>query len=177
MQAEGKGHDINTAEIVSGVMDLFPGADRQALTCLAELLGKRIAELTAERDKARRYCSVAAYDMAGFAETLKESPEAFPHTTHDLMETSEFMRLAGKGREDGTVYEDELSKEKARVAELKSVLEWYGEQASGCRKITQEGDLCRRALDRDGGARARAVLSHVECTDATASAQRASEDI
>lgn len=177
MQPEGKKYEINTAEIVSGVMDLFPCADRQALTCLAELLEKRIAELTAERDKARRYCSVAAYDMAGFAKTLKARPEAFPRTTHDLMETSEFMRLAGEGRENGTVYDDELSKEKARVAELKAVLEWYGEQAAGCPKITQEGDLCRHALDRDGGARARAVLAHVECTGATASERHALEGI
>lgn len=123
MQPEGKKYEINTAEIVSGVMDLFPGADRQALTCLAELLEKRIAELTAERDKARRYCSVAAYDMAGFAKTLKARPEAFPHTAHDLMETSEFMQLAGEGREDGTVYEDELSKEKARVKVLEEALQ------------------------------------------------------
>lgn len=36
---------MNTKEIVAGVMDLFPGADRQALQCLAELMEKDQARL------------------------------------------------------------------------------------------------------------------------------------
>lgn len=123
-----------------------------------ERAAKRMTELTAERDKARRYCSVAAYDMAGFAETLKESPEAFPRTTHDLMETSEFMQLAGEGREDGTVYDDELSKEKARVAELEAALETSidGWESCAAYKSASTWGACD---DKQEIAKVRAVLS------------------
>ena len=43
-------------------------------------------------------------------------------------------------------------------ARLREALEWYGEQARLCRLITSEGDPGRRALDADGGKRARAAL-------------------
>jgi hypothetical protein len=46
------------------------------------------------------------------------------------------------------------------VAGLATALRWYEEMAAGCRKVTSEGETARRALDRDGGQRARAALSH-----------------
>ena len=42
---------------------------------------------------------------------------------------------------------------------LAKALEWYSEQVLGCRKTTSEGEQYRTALDRDGGARARAALA------------------
>lgn len=41
---------------------------------------------------------------------------------------------------------------------MREALEWYEQQARDCRKITMEGDTARVALDKDGGARARAAL-------------------
>jgi len=52
-----------------------------------------------------------------------------------------------------------LTWQRARIAELEAELAWYGEQARLCRLIHSEGDAGRRALDQDGGARARAVLT------------------
>lgn len=46
----------------------------------------------------------------------------------------------------------------AEAARLREALQWYGEQAAGCRKITKEGDVARQNLDRDCGEKARAAL-------------------
>ena len=45
-----------------------------------------------------------------------------------------------------------------RVERYEEALQWYAEQVAGCRKITSEGDTARKALDRDGGERARKSL-------------------
>ena len=58
---------------------------------------------------------------------------------------------------DECLYEIDL--QAARIAALEDALKWYGEQARLCRLITSEGDPGRRALDADGGARARAALA------------------
>lgn len=95
------------------------------LTCRSEAAEAEVSRLTAERDAAlvrvermRRYCSAAARDMAGFAQVVQESEDVFPKTLRDLLDTSEFMDLAAEGREDGTLYEDELSKALERVKVL-----------------------------------------------------------
>lgn len=44
---------------------------------------------------------------------------------------------------------------------LVEALEWYAEQAAGCRKVTSEGETARNALDKDGGQRARAAIARV----------------
>lgn len=41
----------------------------------------------------------------------------------------------------------------------RAALEWYAEQAAGCRKLGAAGDRAREALDKDGGQRARAALA------------------
>jgi hypothetical protein len=46
----------------------------------------------------------------------------------------------------------------ARIAELESVLRWYGEQARLARLIHSEGDEGRHALAADGGKTARETL-------------------
>lgn len=45
------------------------------------------------------------------------------------------------------------------VRGLVEALEWYEQQAAGCRKLTSEGDECRQALDSDGGKRAQTALA------------------
>ena len=45
------------------------------------------------------------------------------------------------------------------VKALVEALEWYEQQAAGCRKLTSEGDDCRQALDSDGGKRAQTALA------------------
>lgn len=47
-------------------------------------------------------------------------------------------------------------------AELVDALNWYAEQARLCRLIHSEGDSGRKALDADGGQRARAALAKAE---------------
>jgi hypothetical protein len=54
---------------------------------------------------------------------------------------------------------DEIERLRAQNAELMEALGWYQKQAELCQKITKEGDTARRALDRDGGAYALAVIS------------------
>lgn len=47
------------------------------------------------------------------------------------------------------------------VRSLAEALEWYEQQAAGCRKLTSEGDECRQALYSDGGKRAQiAIAAH-----------------
>lgn len=41
---------------------------------------------------------------------------------------------------------------------LQTALRWYAEQVEGCRKLGSIGEPFRNALDKDGGARARAAL-------------------
>ena len=53
----------------------------------------------------------------------------------------------------------EYEKLRKDVAALVEALEWYSEHVLGCRKTTSEGEQYRTALDRDGGARARAALA------------------
>lgn len=84
---------------------------------------KRADAAEARVDRLRVYCSAAARDMSGFAEVVREHADIFPRTLRDLIETSEFMALAAEGRENGALYEDELSKAKARVKELEEALE------------------------------------------------------
>jgi|TARA_B110000908_G_scaffold170039_1_gene228524 hypothetical protein len=55
-------------------------------------------------------------------------------------------------------WEGRAEKAEARVAELKSALEWYAENVSGCRKLGLDGDIARGKLDRDGGTKAREAL-------------------
>lgn len=51
---------------------------------------------------------------------------------------------------------EQLEEENAR---MRAALEWYADMATDCRKITSEGDIARRALDKDGGDRARFALA------------------
>ena len=44
------------------------------------------------------------------------------------------------------------------IERLRAALEWYAEQARLCRLIHREGDAGRKALDADGGKRAREAL-------------------
>ena len=47
------------------------------------------------------------------------------------------------------------------VEGLVEALEWYEQQAAGCRKLTSEGDECGQALYSDGGKRAQiAIAAH-----------------
>lgn len=72
-------------------------------------------------------------------------------------------RLEGRARfcdDRGEVKTPELLRAaQERITELEAVLSWYAEQVSDCRKISQPGDIARQVLDRDGGAKARAVLT------------------
>lgn len=50
----------------------------------------------------------------------------------------------------------------AAVPDLLLALEWYAEQVAACRKVTSEGETARRALDQDGGTRARAAIARTK---------------
>ena len=55
-------------------------------------------------------------------------------------------------------YADKSGRLNAKVDRLTEALRWYAEQAELCRKLGAAGDSGRRALDADGGKRARAAL-------------------
>lgn len=54
---------------------------------------------------------------------------------------------------------------RAQLAEAVEALEWYGEQAEGCRKIGRAGNPAREALDADGGKLARTTLASLKGND------------
>ena len=57
---------------------------------------------------------------------------------------------------------EELERHSSLIAAapaLAEALDWYALQVENCRKATSEGEEARKALDRDGGQRARAALS------------------
>ena len=66
------------------------------------------------------------------------------------------MTETGEGK---NVSAEDLEALQAHCGTLAEALVWYSEQVSGCRKVTSEGERSRAALDRDGGARARAALA------------------
>ena len=86
-------------------------------------LSARLAEVERERDEARKYCSAAADDYTNLIALLERAydasepklpfDDAFREAAKECRETSEFMRLAAEGRANGTIYDDELTKEKA----------------------------------------------------------------
>jgi len=45
---------------------------------------------------------------------------------------------------------------------LVDALRWYQEKAKYCRKITDEGEEARQALDMDGGEMAKTILGELE---------------
>lgn len=55
----------------------------------------------------------------------------------------------------------------AASPEMLATLEWYAEQAAGCRKLGSVGDPYRRALDADGGKRARDAITKAKFSDDT----------
>jgi hypothetical protein len=92
-------------------------------------------------------------------------PDGLSGCTFDLtpQEAWEHWRsVAHDRREDAARMTTERDAALARVREMEQALKWYGEQAAGCRKLSQAGDQFRHALDRDGGARARALLNREE---------------
>jgi len=58
----------------------------------------------------------------------------------------------------------ERANDKARIAELGAVVEWYGEQARLARLIHSGGDAGRHSLAEDGGKRARKALGGDDAT-------------
>lgn len=53
----------------------------------------------------------------------------------------------------------ELQTLRLQLGDAAQVLQWYADQADGCRKLGSIGDPARQALDHDGGGRARECLA------------------
>lgn len=82
---------------------------------------------------------------------IVELPDLLKHLIRDLMSDDERCSIGWK---DATTPARLLEENEA----LREALEWYAEQVAGCRKLSLIGDPFRRALDADGGKRARAAL-------------------
>ncbi len=54
---------------------------------------------------------------------------------------------------------------KEQNAMLVNALQWYEKRASLCRKISHEGDIARRELDRDGGFIAQEAIARAESAE------------
>lgn len=110
--------------------DLTPELALMVVGKYRELMSQqaaRITELEAERGRLRKYCSAAAHDYGSLLTTLESSIgppflESFKETRNELRESSEFMRLAAEGRENGLLYDDELSAAKQRALAAESEL-------------------------------------------------------
>ena len=70
----------------------------------------------------------------------------------------QFLRRLETSRQNWTQSAADRAGLVAEVERLREALLWYERQASDYRKITTEGDDARYALQRDGGALARAAL-------------------
>lgn len=97
-----------------------------------EGLRHRAEKAEAAVERLRKICSAAANDYAGILTAMEKAvgpsfAEAFKATAKELHESGEFMRLAAEGREDGSIYDDELSKAKAEAAALREALTPSGE--------------------------------------------------
>lgn len=107
-----------------------------AIELKAAVARAEAAEASVER--LRLYCSAAARDVAGFAEVVRENADAFPKTLRDLVDTSQFMALAAEGQEEGTIYEDELSKAQARVKALEEAIGWWIDSIDARREFERD---------------------------------------
>ena len=57
-------------------------------------------------------------------------------------------------------YAEEIDRLRAENARLLEALAWYQTQVSGCNKHGPDGNMCRDALAKDKGQRARAVIQN-----------------
>jgi hypothetical protein len=74
-----------------------------------------------------------------------------------------FMNAARNGEAEANERAEKSAAERdalrAQVATLREALGWYGENARLCRLIHSGGDIGRKALDEDGGEKARGALA------------------
>lgn len=128
----------------------------------AALATQRIAALEAENERLR----------ATPAQEVRQEAVAWRHTLH--MELDQKVVVVSESVHQpfgvrGENFDDAYSvtieplyttpQPGPDVRALVEALEWYEQQAAGCRKLTSEGDDCRQALDSDGGKRAQTALA------------------
>lgn len=91
----------------------------------AESAEASLEQVTKERDEARRYCSAAYHDYVALFDGVSNAENAhlYPRTIADLRQTSEFMKLASEGKENGSIYEDELTTARCRAEVLQAEVE------------------------------------------------------
>lgn len=76
-----------TRALVDGVMDLFPGADRQALQCLADLMAKEIiAARAGALDEAAKHCEWRAsyFDGANGYREWTDAARSYRATANEI---------------------------------------------------------------------------------------------
>lgn len=93
--------------------------------------------------------SGAAFDAVNEIATLRAEVAS---------KNDEFQKYARRMESDMNELGGKNARLTARIRELEGALEWYREQAEGCRKLGSIGDPYRQALDADGGKRATAAL-------------------
>lgn len=112
-----------TDDLVDDLQSILDGFNADNRPDDAEAIAKAKALLEAQAAdiaRLRKYCSSAAHDYAGLLTAMEgcvgtSFAEAFRDLARELQVTSEFMKLAAEGAEDGTLYENELTKYKARA--------------------------------------------------------------
>lgn len=104
---------------------------------------------TAAKEVSEEAVQIAEAGEAKLREALKGYPDS------DLVSLAETLRT----RADLCDAKDEEIKALcAKLVLAREMAEFYAKHGEGCRKITPEGEVSRKALDRDGGKMARAFL-------------------
>lgn len=125
------------AGVVARLDAVAHGSDRPYAASVAREAASTLTALAAraekaerERNEARKYLSAASRDydrLLSYLETSYQSTnqplpfeEAFAAAAKECRETSEFLQWASEGRAVGYIYDDELSKGKARITTLEA---------------------------------------------------------
>jgi hypothetical protein len=90
------------------------------------------------------------------------TPKFIAMNGRDKWETLVLTGLIGEGEPWIEAMRDTLRSEAAMLKAAVEALEWYREQAEGCRKIGYIGDPFRQTLDADGGKRAADTLASLK---------------
>lgn len=144
-----------TGELVA--LEVFTAEDEELISQAPTLARQYAALLDAHAEALEREAGLMAQvqvlSIGPTAEAIQEARD------EGAVQAAHLFRQRAEGTMSGQFADPDMHAAELAIGRLREALEWYGEQARLCRKITSEGDAGRQALGADGGKRAWAALS------------------